>query len=94
MIYSRAEVATAVHYWGQHGAGKAPLTLTREAGKVVAVLATMDFNRESSVQVPDESEAGKLLLEAQRAVSQGASQAISQSVEAAQSDHPGGDRPR
>lgn len=68
VIYSRDQVASAVHHWGQHGSGRAPFTLTVEASKLVDILGAMDYERIDQVQVDDETPRGKLLLEATAAL--------------------------
>ena len=64
MIYSRDQVASAVHHWGQHGSGRAPFTLTVEASKLIDILGTMDYQHVDTVQVDDATPRGQLLVEA------------------------------
>ena len=65
MIFTRADIAAAIAYWGVHGTGgEVGLSLPRQASKLVDVLAVMDFERESAVDLPEESERGKLACQA------------------------------
>jgi len=72
MVYTRKQIADAVHYWGQTGTGGDALSITKEASKLVDVLATMDFQGEQEVEVADGSVRGDLLATALQALAESA----------------------
>lgn len=64
MLFSRAQVAQAVIYWGEAGDGGGEIAITRQASRLVDVLAAMDFHREDEVLVGLHTERGRLLAQA------------------------------
>jgi hypothetical protein len=68
MILTRQQLADAIVYYGRLAGQGDGITLPREASKLVDVLAMMDFHRETSVELPDDSERGRLALQAQQAL--------------------------
>lgn len=61
LLLSRQDIAEAVHYWGEHGVGGDEISLTRQASKLVDVLATMDHHHETEISIPSNSERGQLV---------------------------------
>lgn len=68
MILSRQQLADAIVYYGRLAGPGDGITLPREASKLVDVLATMDFERETSVELPEDSERGRLARRALEAL--------------------------
>ncbi len=68
MILSRQQLADAIVYYGRQAGEGDGITLPREASKLVDVLATMDFQRETSVELPEDSERGRLARQALKAL--------------------------
>lgn len=65
LAISRAELAQAIHHWGEAGQGGEPgMKLAREASVLVEVLALMDFEHQTSVLLPRSSRPGQLVLQA------------------------------
>jgi|GEM_PF-6337001 len=60
MILNRQQLADAIAYYGRLAGEGDGITLPREASKLVDVLATMDFHREMSVDLAEDSERGRL----------------------------------
>ncbi len=68
LAISRAELAQAIHHWGQAGQEAEPgMKLTQEASALVEVLAVMDFERQDSVLLPRSSRPGQLVMQAMEA---------------------------
>lgn len=62
MILQRQQIVQAIVYWGEHGSPvEEGSKLTVEAGKLVDVLGTMDFQRQAAVELGDDSERAQLV---------------------------------
>lgn len=64
LVLERQDLVVALAYWGTHGSGAEPgLRLTRQASKLVEVLATMDYFGQERVSLSRAGVPGMLVLE-------------------------------